>query len=46
MEEQLLIIREEITEKLDEILQRKRKWENTPSGKGFVLLCSGKEYYN
>ena len=40
-----LFIREEIPEKLDKILQRKRKWENTPSGKGVVLLCSGTDPY-
>lgn len=40
-----LFVREQIPEKLDKILTRKRKWENTPSGKGVVLLCSGTDPY-
>lgn len=40
-----LFIREEIPEKLENVLTRKRKWENTPSGKGVVLLCSGTDPY-
>jgi len=40
-----LFVREGIPEKLDQILTRKRKWENTPSGKGVVLLCSGTDPY-
>ena len=40
-----LFIREGIPEKLEKVLTRKRKWENTPSGKGVVLLCSGTDPY-
>lgn len=40
-----LFIREEVPEKLDTILTRKRKWEKTPSGKGVILLCSGTDPY-
>ena len=40
-----LFIREAIPEKLEKVLTRKRKWENTPSGKGVVLLCSGTDPY-
>jgi DNA repair photolyase len=42
---QYLFIRENIPEKLDQILERKRKWNITPSGKGVVLLCSGTDPY-
>jgi DNA repair photolyase len=40
-----LFIREDVPEKLDEILKKKRTWETTPSGKGVVLLCSGTDPY-
>jgi len=40
-----LFIREQVPEKLDQVLTRKRKWENTDSGKGVVLLCSGTDPY-
>lgn len=40
-----LFIREEIPEKLEQILSRKRTWEVTKSGKGVVLLCSGTDPY-
>jgi DNA repair photolyase len=40
-----LFIRSDIPEKLDSILTNKRKWKETPSGKGVVLLCSGTDPY-
>ncbi|NJM74726.1 MAG: radical SAM protein [Acaryochloridaceae cyanobacterium RU_4_10] len=40
-----LFLRQEIPEKLDIILSRKRIWNYTPSGKGVVLLCSGTDPY-
>ncbi|EAW34680.1 LAGLIDADG family homing endonuclease [Lyngbya sp. PCC 8106] len=42
---QYLLIREDIPEKLNKILERKRTWNVTPSGKGVVLLCSGTDPY-
>lgn len=40
-----LFIRENIPELLDGILSRKKTWEQTSSGKGVVLLCSGTDPY-
>ena len=40
-----LFLRNEIPEKLDKILQRKKTWSYSPSGKGVVLLCSGTDPY-
>lgn len=40
-----LLVREEIPEKLDLQLSRKRTWHQTASGKGVVLLCSGTDPY-
>jgi len=40
-----LFVREEVPEKLQAILSRKRTWESTPSGKGVVMLCSGTDPY-
>lgn len=40
-----LFIREEVPEKLEECLKRKRSWKNSPSGRGVVLLCSGTDPY-
>lgn len=40
-----LLIRENAPEQLEEILQRKRTWQETSSGKGVVLLCSGTDPY-
>jgi DNA repair photolyase len=42
---QYLFIREKIPELLDRILDRKRVWHQTKSGKGVVLLCSGTDPY-
>jgi DNA repair photolyase len=40
-----LFIRENIPELLDGILTRKKTWDETPSGRGIVLLCSGTDPY-
>lgn len=40
-----LFIREQIPEKLEKVLERKRIWHDTPAGKGVVLLCSGTDPY-
>ncbi|MGB3691482.1 MAG: radical SAM protein [Spirulinaceae cyanobacterium] len=42
-----LFVREEIPEKLEKILAIKKEkyWQDTPSGKGVVLLCSGTDPY-
>jgi DNA repair photolyase len=40
-----LLIRENIPEKLDDIISRKRVWDETPEGKGVVLMCSGTDPY-
>lgn len=40
-----LLIREEVPEKLEEKLSRKRTWHETPAGRGVVLLCSGTDPY-
>jgi DNA repair photolyase len=40
-----LFVREEVPEKLEEILSRKRSWKETESGRGVVLLCSGTDPY-
>jgi DNA repair photolyase len=40
-----LFTREDVPEKLDAILARKRTWRETPSGRGVVLLCSGTDPY-
>lgn len=42
---QYLFVREDIPEKLDKILARKKKWRETESGRGIVLLCSGTDPY-
>lgn len=42
---QYLFLREDIPEKLDRILSRKRTWHITPEGQGVVLLCSGTDPY-
>lgn len=40
-----LFIREGIPEKLDQILCRKKSWNETKAGQGIVLLCSGTDPY-
>jgi DNA repair photolyase len=40
-----LFLRDEIPEKLEKILSRKKTWNYSPSGKGVVLLCSGTDPY-
>ncbi|WP_228060763.1 MULTISPECIES: SPL family radical SAM protein [unclassified Coleofasciculus] len=40
-----LFVREEIPEKLEQILSRKKSWRNTRAGKGVTLLCSGTDPY-
>ena len=40
-----LFLRENLPEQLDKQLARKRTWEETPSGQGVVLLCSGTDPY-
>ncbi len=40
-----LFIRENIASQLKQILDKKKKWINTLSGKGVVLLCSGTDPY-
>ena len=40
-----LFLRDRIPEQLSDILSRKRKWKNTDSGKGVILLCSGTDPY-
>lgn len=40
-----LFIREGIPEKLENTLNRKRIWNETPAGRGVVLLCSGTDPY-
>lgn len=40
-----LFVRENIPEQLETILNRKRTWHETVSGKGVVLLCSGTDPY-
>jgi DNA repair photolyase len=40
-----LFIREEIPRKLREKLSRQRSWNETSSGRGVVLLCSGTDPY-
>lgn len=40
-----LFIREQIPEKLDQLLSRKKTWETTKAGRGVVLLCSGTDPY-
>lgn len=42
---QYLFIREEVPEKLEQILSRKKSWHQTPAGRGVVLLCSGTDPY-
>jgi DNA repair photolyase len=42
---QYLFVREEIPEKLEKILERKRTWHETDAGRGVVLLCSGTDPY-
>jgi DNA repair photolyase len=40
-----LFVREEIPEKLENILSRKKSWRKTLEGRGVVLLCSGTDPY-
>lgn len=40
-----LFVREEVPEKLEEILSRKKSWRTTEAGKGVTLLCSGTDPY-
>lgn len=40
-----LFIREEVPEKLEKLLSRKRTWHETDAGRGVVLLCSGTDPY-
>lgn len=40
-----LLIREDIPEKLEHQLGRKRTWIKSPAGQGVVLLCSGTDPY-
>ncbi len=42
---QYLFVRDEVAEKLDVVLSRKRVWNVTESGRGVVLLCSGTDPY-
>lgn len=44
---QYLFVREEIPEKLEKILSRKKEssWRQTEAGRGVVLLCSGTDPY-
>jgi DNA repair photolyase len=44
---QYLFVREEIPEKLEKILSRKKEssWRKTEAGRGVVLLCSGTDPY-
>jgi DNA repair photolyase len=40
-----LFVRDELPTKLEAVLDKKRTWEVTPSGKGVVMLCSGTDPY-
>jgi len=40
-----LFVREQIPSQLSALLERKRTWKNSDSGKGVVLLCSGTDPY-
>lgn len=40
-----LFVREDIPEKLERVLSRKKSWRETLEGKGVVLLCSGTDPY-
>ncbi|MGB3294892.1 MAG: radical SAM protein [Phormidesmis sp.] len=40
-----LLVRENLAERLEAQLSRKRTWKETSSGKGVVLLCSGTDPY-
>jgi DNA repair photolyase len=42
---QYLFVREDIPEKLEKVLSRKKSWRETSEGKGVVLLCSGTDPY-
>ncbi|NWF61597.1 MAG: radical SAM protein [Fischerella sp.] len=42
---QYLFVRQEIPQKLEKILSRKKAWRETRSGQGVVLLCSGTDPY-
>lgn len=42
---QYLFVRQDIPEKLEKILSRKKVWRETPAGQGVVLLCSGTDPY-
>ncbi|MEW6494256.1 MAG: radical SAM protein [Cyanobacteriota bacterium] len=42
---QYLFVREDIPEKLEKILSRKKSWRVTDAGRGIVLLCSGTDPY-
>lgn len=40
-----LFVREEVPQKIEQLLSRKRTWKTTNSGQGVVLLCSGTDPY-
>lgn len=40
-----LLYRDDLPERLARKLERKRKWEWTPRGRGVVMLCSGTDCY-
>lgn len=40
-----LFIRNDIPEKLERVLSRKKTWLSTPEGKGVILFCSGTDPY-
>ncbi|NEP58782.1 MAG: radical SAM protein [Symploca sp. SIO2G7] len=40
-----LFIRDNLVEQLEKQLSRKKTWEETPAGRGVVLLCSGTDPY-
>jgi DNA repair photolyase len=42
---QYLLVRENLPDRLEQQLTKKRKWHETASGKGVVLLCSGTDPY-
>jgi DNA repair photolyase len=42
---QYLLIRQEIPEKLETCLSKKKSWVQSPPGRGVVLLCSGTDPY-
>ena len=40
-----LFVREAHAQQLEEVLANKRTWQETPAGKGVVMLCSGTDPY-